>query len=57
MDSDMGFRFSTEQTANKEKGIVPFSLFAVCTVENRKPISLCLEVKVIMVALYECSIG
>ena len=56
----MGFRFSTEQTANKEKGNVrsfPFSLFAVCTVENRKPISLCLEVKVIMVALYECSIG
>ena len=40
---------------NKEKGngdTVPFSLFAVCTVEIWKPIVLCLEVKIAMNALY-----
>ena len=41
--------------SNKEKGngdSFPFSLFTVCTVEIRKPIALCLDVKMIMNALY-----
>ena len=39
---------SLNLTIEKEKGIVcliPFSLFALSTVECRKPVSLCLEVK------------
>ena len=38
-----------------EKGyayLFPFSLFAVCTVESRKPVALCLDVEMIMNALY-----
>ena len=46
---------SMDLKSNKEKGnfdSFPFPLFAVCTVEIRKPIALCLDVKVIMNALY-----
>ena len=60
----LGFRISTVQTANKGKGkdsgfrfskfyfqVHRTLQFAVCTVEIRKPIVLCLEVKMTMYAL------
>ena len=48
-------KFYEPENQIRKKGIVrsfPFSLFAVCTVENRKHYIFCLDVKMIVKVLY-----